>query len=137
MVMRSMHPMGLDEPLPKHYRSGTHRMVAPIDTFERVRRFMPVMGITRIANVTGLDSIGIPVVSVYRPNARSLSVFQGKGLDLIAAKTSGLMEAIEAYHAERILLPLKLASYEDLRYSHTVVDVWQLAHSPNTPFHAN
>jgi ribosomal protein S12 methylthiotransferase accessory factor YcaO len=29
----------------------------------------PVMGITRVANVTGLDSVGIPVVMVCRPNS--------------------------------------------------------------------
>jgi hypothetical protein len=31
------------------------------------------MGITRIANVTGLDRIGVPVVMVWRPNSRSLA----------------------------------------------------------------
>ena len=72
------------------------------------------MGITRVANVTGLDRIGIPVVMVCRPNSRSIAVSQGKGLDLDAARASGLMEAVETYHAERIELPLKLASLRDL-----------------------
>ncbi len=81
---------------------------------------MPVLGITRIANITGLDSIGIPVTMVCRPNARSLAVSQGKGLDLVAAKVSGLMESVETYHAETITLPLKIATYEELRYTHTV-----------------
>jgi ribosomal protein S12 methylthiotransferase accessory factor len=84
------------------------------------------MGITRIANVTGLDCIGIPVVMVCRPNSRGLAVSQGKGLDLDAARASGLMESIEGYHAEHITLPLKLCSYEELRYAHRVVDVLQL-----------
>ena len=44
-----------------------------------------------------------------RPNARSLAVSQGKGLTLAAAKASGVMEAIELYHAERIA-PLKLGN---------------------------
>jgi len=116
----------LDESAPKSFRHGTHRLVAPAETVARARRFMPVMGITRIANVTGLDSIGIPVVVVCRPNARSLSVAQGKGMDLAAAQASGLMESIESYHAERITLPLKLASHEELRYTHRLVDVAQL-----------
>ena len=72
------------------------------------------MGITRVANVTGLDRIGVPVVMVCRPNARSLAVSQGKGLTLEAAKASGVMEAIELYHAERIELPLKLGSAREL-----------------------
>ncbi len=93
------------------------------------------MGITRIANVTGLDSISIPVVVVCRPNSRALSVSQGKGLDLAAAQASGLMESVETYHAERITLPLKLASYEELRYTHRVVEVNQLPRVANGHFH--
>lgn len=60
------------------------------------------MGITRVADVTGLDRIGIPVVMVCRPNARSLAVSQGKGIDIEAATVSGLMESVELYHAEHI-----------------------------------
>ncbi len=90
----------------KGYLCGTHRLVAPEVTLSRLARAMPVMGITRIANVTDLDIVGIPVVMVCRPNSRSLSVSQGKGLDLAAAKASGLMESIESYHAERITLAL-------------------------------
>ena len=80
------------------------------------------MGITRIANVTGLDTIGIPVVMVCRPNSRSVAVSQGKGLTLAAAKASGVMESVEGYHAEHIALPLKYSDYEELRYSHQVAN---------------
>src|SRR2546422_8644384 len=103
----------------KSLRRGTHRSASLNDTLNRVLRFAPVMGITRIANVTGLDSIGIPVVMVCRPNSRSLAVSQGKGLELTAAKASGLMESIEVYHAETITFPLRLCSYEEIRYSHS------------------
>jgi YcaO-like protein with predicted kinase domain len=119
----------------KAFRNGTHRQVPPDETLARVHRLLPVMGITRIANVTGLDSIGIPVVMVCRPNARGLSVSQGKGLDLAAAKASGVMESIEIYHGEHITLPLKLASYEDLRYSHRLVDVSRLPRARASRFH--
>lgn len=124
-------------PTPKGFRDGTHRVIAPELTIKRVSPFMPVMGITRIANITGLDSIGIPVVVVCRPNSRSLAVSQGKGLDLASAKASALMESVEAYHAERISLPVKLGSYEELRYSHCVVDVDQLPRTLHGLFHAN
>src|SRR5947209_9745751 len=86
---------------PKTYRIGAHRLVPPEETVARLRPFLPAMGITRVANVTGLDRIGIPVVMVYRPNARGLVCAQGKGFRLATAKASGLMEAIETYHAER------------------------------------
>src|SRR5437879_70136 len=105
-------------PVAKSWHAGTHRLIPPADTVSRLRPLMPVMGITRIADVTGLDHIGIPVVMVCRPNARSLSVSQGKGLDVDAARASGLMESVEFHHAERITLPLKLASLSELRYTH-------------------
>ena len=55
----------------KTYRGGTHRTVAPDDTVARLRPLMTAFGITRIANLTGLDRTGIPVVMVCRPNARA------------------------------------------------------------------
>jgi ribosomal protein S12 methylthiotransferase accessory factor len=100
----------------------------------RIRPLLGVMGITRIANITGLDRIGLPVVVACRPNSRSLAVSQGKGLDLIAAKVSAVMESIEAYHAESINLPVKLGSYEEMRYTHNVVDVYRLPRSAISPF---
>jgi ribosomal protein S12 methylthiotransferase accessory factor len=93
------------------------------------------MGITRVANVTGLDRVGLPVVMVCRPNSRSIAVSQGKGLNLEAAKASGLMEAAETYHAERISLPLKFGSYEDLFDRHRLVDVDDLPRISGSRFH--
>src|SRR5580698_7948827 len=110
----------------KSYRQGTHRLIAPETTLARLAPFLPAMGITRVANITGLDSIGIPVVVAVRPNSRGLAVSQGKGLDLFAAKVSALMESIEAHHAERIIAPLILASYDDIRRTRRVVNVDQL-----------
>lgn len=124
-------------PARKSFWAGTHRVIPPAETVARLRRFMPVMGITRIANVTGLDRIGVPVVMVCRPNARSLAVAQGKGLDLDSARASGLMESIETYHAEHITLPLKLCSLEELRYTHHVVDVSRLPCSTHGLFDPN
>jgi YcaO-like protein with predicted kinase domain len=93
------------------------------------------MGITRVADVTGLDTIGVPVVMVCRPNSRSLAVSQGKGVSLAAAKASGLMEAVELHHAERICLPLRLGSYDELRRRHRVVDVDALPRAATSVFH--
>src|ERR1700722_10126568 len=92
-------------PAAKGYKSGTHRLVSPAETLARARPLLPMMGITRIANVTGLDTIGIPVMMACRPNSRSVAVTQGKGLDLDAARASAVMESIEGYHPERILHP--------------------------------
>jgi YcaO-like protein with predicted kinase domain len=113
----------------KAYRLGTHRTVPPHETLARLAPLLPEMGITRIANITGLDLIGIPVVMVCRPNSRSVAVAQGKGLDLAAAKVSGVMEAIETFHAERVTLPLRLATYAELCRSECVADVRRLPFS--------
>src|SRR5688500_8689946 len=113
---------GVPDAGPKGFRRGTHRLMDPEVTVERARRLMPGMGITRVANITGLDCIDVPVVMVCRPNARSLAVSQGKGLTLAAAKASALMEEIESHHAENITLPLKLGSYEDLRETQQLED---------------
>lgn len=96
---------------------------------------MDAMGITRIANVTGLDYIGIPVVMVCRPNSRSVSVAQGKGISLAAAEASGLMESVESHHAERIVLPLKLATHKEMLPNHRVVDLERLPRISNSAFH--
>ncbi|PTL75912.1 YcaO-like family protein [Vitiosangium sp. GDMCC 1.1324] len=127
----------LNRAAPKRYRAGTHRLCSPEETLRRVRPLMGVMGITRIANITGLDRLGIPVVTVCRPNSRSLAVSQGKGLDLLSAKVSGLMEAVEAYHAEHITLPLMLATYNELCFSHTLADVTRLPRLSAGAFHAS
>jgi ribosomal protein S12 methylthiotransferase accessory factor len=79
------------------------------------------MGITRLGNITGLDRIGIPVAIAVRPNSRSVSVAQGKGLELPQAMASGLMEACETFHAEAVG-PLRIAAYRHLVRGANVVD---------------
>jgi ribosomal protein S12 methylthiotransferase accessory factor len=74
---------------------------------------------------------------VCRPNSRSLAVSQGKGRTLALAKTSGVMESIEGYHAERVIQPLLLRRYADLRLSRTVVDVGALPLVEGSVFHAD
>lgn len=136
MIQEHLVP-GFDIPAPKAFRHGTHRSTTPEATVAKARTFMPAMGITRLANVTGLDYIGIPVVMACRPNSRGLAVSQGKGLTLAAARASAVMEAMELYHADHITLPLKLATYEELRYTHRVLDVTELAPVSESRFHPN
>ena len=119
----------------KQYVVGAHRTVPPSETVKRVTPLMARMGITRVANVTGLDRIGIPVVMVCRPNARSLAVSQGKGLDLSAATASGLMEAAELYHAEHIELPLKFGTHAELCQTHSFVDLERMPRVSGNRFH--
>src|SRR5258707_13775109 len=110
-----------EEPLAKRFWQGTHRMADPDETLARVRPHMARMGITRLGNITGLDRIGIPVAIAVRPNSRSVSVSQGKGLDLPQAMASALMEAAEGFHAEEIG-PCRHAAYRDLPPYETFVE---------------
>jgi YcaO-like protein with predicted kinase domain len=98
----------------KRYLDGTHRLTDPATTLARVMPLAGRMGITRVAVLTGLDVIGIPVVAAYRPNSRSIAVHQGKGTTLAAAKASAVMEAVESYHAENITTDVRLASFVEV-----------------------
>jgi ribosomal protein S12 methylthiotransferase accessory factor len=117
----------------KRYFEGTHRIRSPAETLARLRPLLPLLGITRVANLTGLDRIGIPVAMACRPNSRSVSMFQGKGLTLDAAKVSAIMEALEVWHAERILKPLKWASRDEMSRLHRVVALEQLPRVSGAP----
>lgn len=107
----------------KAHKSGTDRLISPRETFDRVRPYFSEIGLTRVANVTGLDVIGIPVIMSVRPNSRSLAVHQGKGLTLEAAKTSAVMESLERWHAENIVLPLRLGTLKDIEKSERALDL--------------
>jgi ribosomal protein S12 methylthiotransferase accessory factor len=100
----------------KRFLRGTHRAISPAQTLKRFGAQARAFGITRLANVTGLDYLGIPVVMAMRPNAKSLSVSQGKGLSEDAATASALMEAIELAAAENFASTRsRIASYTTLR----------------------
>ena len=103
--------------LRKTYRNGTHRLVAPEETLARVAPWLEPMGITRLANITHLDHLGIPVFQAIRPNSKSLSVHQGKGQTIAAAKVSAAMEAAESWHAQNIELPRRVASCDAMAES--------------------
>lgn len=100
---------------PKGHTAGTHRTRSPAATLRAYRPLMPRLGVTRLADVTGLDVVGVPVVQAVRPNARSVSVSQGKGADHEAAAASALMEAIEAWHGEHVAVPLRYERAAALR----------------------
>src|SRR6185437_4339032 len=54
---------------PKSFNAGTHRTQAPAETFRTVKPFLEQAGVTRIADVTGLDNVGVPTTLAIRPNA--------------------------------------------------------------------
>jgi ribosomal protein S12 methylthiotransferase accessory factor len=84
----------------KQFLWGTHRAMPPEETLARIRPHLGRAGITRVADITGLDTIGLPVAVAMRPASGTLAVEGGKGVTLAAAMTSAAMEAIERFVAE-------------------------------------
>jgi ribosomal protein S12 methylthiotransferase accessory factor len=118
----------------KLYWHGTQRSIPPSATLERIRPHFKEVGLTRLANVTGLDRIGIPTVLSVRPNGASLSVDAGKGFTLDAAMASAAMECIERYHAETVELDEIHASYNQVAADHRVIPIERLPLSKHSLF---
>jgi thioglycine synthase len=87
---------------PKLYTKDTHRVVPPEETLERVEKLLPDIGVTRVAEISGLDRLGIPVYSAIRPGSQqgAISVYAGKGATPVEARVSVIMESIERYSSE-------------------------------------
>src|SRR5260370_22128182 len=59
-----------------------------------------LIGVTRVARVTGLDRSGVEVACAVRPGGHVLQVANGKGLRWEDARASALSEAAELWAAE-------------------------------------
>ena len=102
---------------------GIERLVPATETLVRVEKVAESLGVTRLADITGLDRIGIPVYSSVVPDsADALSVYNGKGTRPIDAKAGALMEAIERQTALKTRLPFVEGSFSKLRESKHVLD---------------
>lgn len=120
-------------PSGKRYLLGTHRVRPPEETFRAVEPVFARVGITRVADVTRLDRLGVPVFQAVRPTGRSLSVSQGKGVTPAAARASAVMEAIELWHAEDLShLPQVELSPREMAYSNPVAPA-DLLRRPGAP----
>ena len=80
---------------------GAHRTRTPEQTWAAFEQAFAQVGITRLARVTDLDRIGIPVFCAIRPTAKTLQVSNGKGTTDSQAKVSAAMESAELWHAEQ------------------------------------
>lgn len=85
------------------YFKGTHRVIAPKKTIEINEDKLKTAGITRVADITDLDRIGMPVFTAIRPTAEdgAISIYGGKGITKDHAKASAMMEGFERYSAEK------------------------------------
>ncbi|GAA4192504.1 YcaO-like family protein [Microbispora amethystogenes] len=93
---------------------GTDRARDPAATLGMAGRAARRAGVTRVADITRLDTLGIPTYQAIRPAARTLAVSQGKGVTADLAKLSAMMESVELWHAEQPMRPVTTASAREL-----------------------
>jgi ribosomal protein S12 methylthiotransferase accessory factor len=98
----------------KTLRRGTHRSQPLEHTLARALPVARAIGVTRLADITHLDRVGIPTVLAVRPGGGWLSVDAGKGLTTAAATASAAMECIERHHAETARLEAFDATWDEL-----------------------
>jgi len=106
---------------------GTQRVLDENNTLERTKDNLKSIGVTRIASITDLDRLGIPVFSTIRPSAAegAISVYSGKGSTEAQARISAMMEGFERCLAERNGLNGNVE--EDIRSVHTIDSYYNLS----------
>src|ERR671923_1698315 len=93
----SMEPLHL-QPRQKWTVNGTSRIRPAQETLERVTSISQEIGVTRLADITNMDILGIPNYSAVLPGTEDyIWVYSGKGPTKAHAKASALMESIERY----------------------------------------
>ncbi|MEU8269412.1 YcaO-like family protein [Sphaerisporangium sp. NPDC049002] len=113
---------------------GTDRAHDPAATLEMAGRAARKVGITRVADITRLDTIGIPTFQAIRPTSQTLAVSQGKGVTPELARLSATMESVELWHAEQPMPPITTAPPRDVA-GHLGYDVRDLPRSTPTLLH--
>ncbi|HOB18089.1 MAG TPA: YcaO-related McrA-glycine thioamidation protein [Candidatus Methanoculleus thermohydrogenotrophicum] len=120
------------QPCRKGYSKETQRAVPPEETLRRARARLPAAGITRVADITSLDRVGIPVFSSIRPTAATgaISVYNGKGATPIEAEVSAMMEGIERYSGEMNDQEPLVGRYSEVSASMTAINPADLVLPP-------
>jgi ribosomal protein S12 methylthiotransferase accessory factor YcaO len=104
------------EPLPKYSRKGVVRCVPPSATIRRATAVLKPAGITRIADVTHLDRVGIPNFMSVRPLDLDpgISYYNGKGTTRDDAHAGAIMEGIERHAGEYCDYEVVVSSFNEL-----------------------
>jgi YcaO-like protein with predicted kinase domain len=90
------------------------------------------LGITRLADITGLDVAGLPVVQAVRPFSLSNAVSQGKGQTIEAATFSAIFESAESFAAERLgSFEITLAAVDSVGVSRILFEKHLLSDAPS------
>lgn len=103
---------------------GTYRAITPEETLANIEPLLwDRFGISRVANITGLDNVDIPTYVAIRPLAKLLTTAQGKGITHTLAKISAIMESIEGWHSENMPEPDLFGSHQQLKDHFPLVDL--------------
>lgn len=96
--------------------AGSGRAKSLKKTFRQVWGLRQRLKITRIADITELDRLGIPVFTCTRPSVHDVQITttQGKGLRAVEAIIAALLEAVERHAAATFKPALRLATAEGL-----------------------
>lgn len=94
---------------------GVPRVVPLAEAEAAARAAAARIPVTRLADLTRLDRIGLPVFCAVTPLAKDLTTHMGKGASAGAARVSALMEAVERVSAERLPSGSRRASFEEMR----------------------
>ncbi|KAB2948083.1 MAG: YcaO-like family protein [Candidatus Methanoperedens nitroreducens] len=107
------------------YLEGTQRVFDPETTLANTMKLLPKIGVTRIANITDLDRVGIPVFSAIRPSAAAgaISIYSGKGSTETNARISAIMESFERCLAEQPEVSVNLSGVK--LQTETVTDTYE------------
>jgi ribosomal protein S12 methylthiotransferase accessory factor len=123
---------------PKASGYGVHRVIPPSETLRRIRPIARQAGVTRLADITGLDRIGIPTFSAVVPKSRDLlSVYNGKGTTRTDAACGALMEAIERHSAIEFRPQAIDGSIRSLKERHALLDPRHCTVQPDSEFTAS
>lgn len=115
------------------YRAGTYRTASPEQTWQRIQPMLDQFMITRVADITHLDEIGLPVHVAYRPAGTTLAVSIGTGLTAAQARVSAAMESVELWHAENPWLDIeRRCPARDLGLPYDIRNLNLALHSPLT-----
>lgn len=96
----------------------SERIVSAAATLQLALPIAAAKGVTRIADITGLDRIGVPVHSAIVPASQDgISVYNGKGLTAEDSRASAVMEAIERQTALGATVPVIEERYANLKRS--------------------
>jgi len=109
------------------------RAVAADQLLPAARIAARAAGVTRLAELTRLDCLGLPVWQAVRPMSRALSVHQGKGVTDDEARLGALLEAVESHSAETFDAEGPVCRFGDLPPARRAPDLSDFAADRSRP----